>query len=288
MEDFSRAGLPQRRLRDHLRPYIPLALFVVTLFTTLIAGAMQQGVNPLEEPQDIWKGVPFAFTLLLILGSHEFGHYFVSRHHRVEATFPYFIPAPTFIGTFGAVIRMKSPIMDRRTLLDIGVAGPLAGIVVSIPALFIGLSLSEVVPSAPAEGISLGTSILFSLISRIVHGAIPAEVNLVLHPVAFAGWIGLLVTSLNLLPVGQLDGGHVTYAVFGRRQQDVAKAVMIALFILGVFSWSGWLFWGAILLVMGINHPPVVYDWIPLDGGRKVIGWLALLLFVMTFTPAPF
>ena len=271
-----------------MKPYIPLVLFAITLFTTLVAGAMQQGVNPLEKPQDIWKGIPFAFTLLLILGSHEFGHYFVSRHHHVEATFPYFIPAPTFIGTFGAVIRMKSPIMDRQTLLDIGVAGPLAGIVVSIPALFVGLSLSEVVPSAPAEGISLGTSILFSLISRIVHGAMPAEVNLVLHPVAFAGWIGLLVTSLNLLPVGQLDGGHVTYAVFGKRQQEVAKAVMVTLFFLGIFGWTGWLFWGAILLVMGINHPPVVYDWIPLDGRRKIIGWLTLVLFLMTFTPTPF
>jgi len=271
-----------------LRPFIPLALFIVTLCTTLVAGAIQQGVNPLKDPLNLWKGIPFAFTLLLILGSHEFGHYFVSRHHGVEATFPFFIPAPTFIGTFGAVIRMKSPIMDRRTLLDIGVAGPLAGIVVSIPALFVGLSMSEVVPSVPEEGISLGTSVLFSLVSRVVHGAMPADVNLVLHPVAFAGWIGLLVTSLNLLPVGQLDGGHVTYAVFGRRQQDVAKAVMVALFFLGVFSWSGWLFWGAILLVMGINHPPVVYDWIPLDGRRRVIGWLTLVLFLMTFTPTPF
>ena len=288
MEDSFYTDHPKKRLKDRLRPFIPLVLFVITLFTTLIAGAMQQGVNPLEEPQDIWKGIPFAFTLLLILGSHEFGHYFVSRHHHVEATFPYFIPAPTFIGTFGAVIRMKSPIMDRQTLLDIGVAGPLAGIVVSIPALFVGLSLSEVVPSAPAEGISLGASILFSLINRVVNGAMPAEVNLVLHPVAFAGWIGLLVTSLNLLPVGQLDGGHVAYAIFGKRQQEVAKAVMVALFILGVFGWTGWLFWGAILLVMGINHPPVVYDWIPLDGRRKIIGWLTLVLFLMTFTPTPF
>jgi membrane-associated protease RseP (regulator of RpoE activity) len=288
MEDPFHTGLPQKRLKDRLKPFIPLALFVATVFTTLVAGAMQQGVNPLEEPQDIWKGIPFAFTLLLILGSHEFGHYFVSRHHHVEATFPYFIPAPTFIGTFGAVIRMKSPIMDRQTLLDIGVAGPLAGIVVAIPALFIGLSLSEVVPSTPAEGISLGTSILFSLINRVVNGAMPAEVNLVLHPVAFAGWIGLLVTSLNLLPVGQLDGGHVTYAIFGRRQQAIAKAVMVTLFLLGVFGWTGWLFWGAILLVMGINHPPVVYDWIPLDGRRKIIGWLTLILFLMTLTPIPF
>jgi membrane-associated protease RseP (regulator of RpoE activity) len=288
MEDPFHTGLPQKRLKDRLKPLIPLALFVATVFTTLVAGAMQQGVNPLEEPQDIWKGIPFAFTLLLILGSHEFGHYFVSRHHHVEATFPYFIPAPTFIGTFGAVIRMKSPIMDRQTLLDIGVAGPLAGIVVSIPALFLGLSLSEVVPSVPEGGLSLGTSILFSLINWVVNGAMPADTNLVLHPVAFAGWIGLLVTSLNLLPVGQLDGGHVTYAIFGRRQQAVAKAVMIALFFLGVLGWTGWLFWGAILMIMGINHPPVVYDWIPLDGRRKIIGWLTLMLFVMTFTPIPF
>jgi membrane-associated protease RseP (regulator of RpoE activity) len=288
MESSPQPEINQRRLKDRLKPYLPLVLFLVTVFTTLTAGALQQGANLLDEPGDIWKGIPFAFTLLLILGAHEFGHYFVSRHHHVEATFPYFIPAPTFIGTFGAVIRMKSPIMDRRTLLDIGVAGPLAGVVVAIPALFIGLSLSEIVPSVPEGGISLGTSLLFSLVVRIVNGAMPAEVNLVLHPVAFAGWIGLLVTSLNLLPVGQLDGGHVAYAVFGRKQHAVAKALLIVLFFLGVFGWTGWLIWGAILLVMGINHPPVVYDWIPLDFRRKVVGWMALVLFLMTFTPIPF
>ncbi len=288
MDHFTQSEAARGRFRDRLKPFIPIALFAVTVLTTLAAGALQQGANLLEQPGDIRKGFPFAFTLLLILGSHEFGHYFVSRYHRVEATFPYFIPAPTLIGTFGAVIRMKSPIMDRRSLLDIGVAGPLAGLVVSIPALFIGLALSEIVPSVPEEGISLGNSILFSLLVRAVHGAVPAEINLVLHPVAFAGWIGLLVTSLNLLPVGQLDGGHVIYAVFGRRQQIVAKGVLILLFFLGIFAWTGWLFWGAILLVMGINHPPVVYDWIPLDGGRKIIGWLTLGLFLMTFTPVPF
>jgi membrane-associated protease RseP (regulator of RpoE activity) len=288
MESLSGPVTTRRRLRDRLKPYLPVFLFLITVITTLTAGALQQGANPLDEPGDIWKGIPFAFTLLLILGAHEFGHYFVSRYHHVEATFPYFIPAPTFIGTFGAVIRMKSPIMDRRTLLDIGVAGPLAGVVVAIPALFIGLSLSEIVPSVPEEGISLGTSLLFSLVVRIVNGAMPAEVNLILHPIAFAGWIGLLVTSLNLLPVGQLDGGHVAYAVLGKKQQVVAKALLIALFFLGVFGWMGWLVWGGILLVMGINHPPVVYDWIPLDFRRKIVGWLALVLFLMTFTPAPF
>lgn len=288
MDHFPQPAAARSRFKDRLKPFVPITLFAVTVLTTLAAGALQQGANLLDQPGDIRKGIPFAFTLLLILGSHEFGHYFVSRHHRVEATFPYFIPAPTLIGTFGAVIRMKSPIMDRRSLLDIGVAGPLAGMVVSIPALFIGLALSEVVPAVPEEGISLGSSILFSLLVRSVHGAVPAEINLVLHPVAFAGWIGLLVTSLNLLPVGQLDGGHVTYAVFGRRQQIIAKGVLIMLFFLGIFAWTGWLFWGAILLVMGISHPPVVYDWIPLDGRRKIIGWLALGLFLMTFTPVPF
>ena len=269
-------------------PPVNLILFVITILSTLIAGTLQQGLNPFESPGHLWKGIPFSFTLLLILGCHEFGHYFMSKRHHVDVTLPYFIPAPSFIGTFGAFIKIKSPIMDRRILLDIGAAGPLAGIIVAIPVLFAGLVLSEIVPEAAGGGVHLGTSILFSFMNWIVHGFMPENTSLVLHPIAFSGWIGLLVTCLNLIPVGQLDGGHVAYAVFGFRQRIVARVIMVMLLVLGIAGWSGWLVWAVLLYFMGINHPPVAYDQIPLDRKRKTIGWITLVVFVVTFTPVPF
>ncbi|MBA4321708.1 MAG: hypothetical protein C0408_02710 [Odoribacter sp.] len=269
-------------------PYLHFSLFLFTLFSTLVAGALQQGINPIENPWLLWKGIPFSFTLLMILGAHEFGHYFMSKKHHIDVTLPYFIPAPSFIGTFGAFIKMKSPIMDRRILLDIGAAGPLAGMCIAVPVLLVGLSLSEIRYETVESGFSLGSSLLFLFLNWLVHGSMPDDVNLILHPIAFSGWIGLLVTCLNLLPVGQLDGGHVAYAVIGPKQHVVSKAVLAILVVLGVTGWSGWLVWAGILLIMGTNHPPVIYDWIPLDRKRKVIGWITLSLFVMTFTPVPF
>jgi membrane-associated protease RseP (regulator of RpoE activity) len=212
----------------------------------------------------------------------------MAKKHHIDVTLPYFIPAPSFIGTFGAFIKMKSPMMDRRMLLDVGAAGPLGGMIVAVPVLFVGLMLSEIRTDVTETGLRLGSSLFFSLITWIIHGHLPDQVNLILHPIAFSGWIGLLVTCLNLLPVGQLDGGHVAYAIFGPRQKIVARIIMVVLIVLGVTGWSGWLVWAAILLFMGINHPRVVYEWIPLDGNRKVIGWITLTIFVLTFTPSPF
>ena len=275
-------------IKMHRFPVANVILFLITIFSTLLAGTLQLGINPLEYPLSIWRGIPFSFTLMMILGAHEFGHYFMSRRHQIEVTLPYFIPAPSFIGTFGAFIKMKSPIMDRRILLDIGAAGPLAGLIVAVPFLLVGLHLSEVKIETVDSGMNLGTSPLFSLLSWIIHGFLPDDANLVLHPVAFSGWIGLLVTSLNLLPAGQLDGGHVAYAVLGSKQRLVAKGVIAVLIVLGIFGWMGWLVWAAILVFMGIYHPPVVYDWIPLDRRRKNVGWISLAIFVLTFTPVPF
>ena len=277
-------------MKEKLRrlPYLHFFLFLFTLFSTLVAGTLQQGINPIENPWLLWKGIPFSFTLLMILGAHEFGHYFMSKKHHIDVTLPYFIPAPSFIGTFGAFIKMKSPIMDRRILLDIGAAGPLAGMCIAVPVLLVGLSLSEIRHETVESGFSLGSSLFFLFFNWLVHGSMPDDANLILHPIAFSGWIGLLVTCLNLLPVGQLDGGHVAYAVIGPKQHVVSKAVLAILVVLGVTGWSGWLVWAGILLIMGTNHPPVIYDWIPLDRKRKVIGWITLSLFVMTFTPVPF
>jgi membrane-associated protease RseP (regulator of RpoE activity) len=263
-------------------------LFLLTVLTTLAAGAIQQGINPLETPLLMWKGIPFSFSLLLILGTHELGHYFISRRHGVRVTLPYFIPAPSFIGTFGAVIKMRSPILDRRALLDVGVAGPFAGLLVAVPVLVIGLSLSEVAQAPLEEGISLGNCILFSFLSRLVVGPLPEGSGLILHPVAFSGWIGLLVTSLNLLPAGQLDGGHVAYAMFGKRQRTLALCTVALLIVLGITGWTGWLVWAILLSILGIPHPPVVYSWIPLDRKRKAAGWLAFFTLAVTFMPTPF
>jgi membrane-associated protease RseP (regulator of RpoE activity) len=276
---------------DHRHTKIPFSnilLFLLTFLTTLVAGTLQQGINPIENPGSLWRGIPFSITLLMILAAHEFGHYIMAKKHGIDVTLPYFIPAPSFIGTFGAFIKMKSPMLDRRILLDVGAAGPLTGMIVAVPVLLMGLVFSEIKPGIGESGLSLGSSLLFSLLSWIVHGYLPDEVNLVLHPIAFSGWIGLLVTCLNLLPVGQLDGGHVAYAIFGPRQRVVGRIVVAVLIVLGLTGWSGWLVWVVILLFMGISHPRVVYEWIPLDNARRVIGWVTLTIFVMTFTPIPF
>jgi membrane-associated protease RseP (regulator of RpoE activity) len=286
-----RAAPPPPPARKEPNPAINLILFLVTLFTTTYAGALMEVGHPGRAFSQLHQGLSFSLTLLLILLCHEFGHYFMARKHGVEATLPYFIPAPSLIGTFGAVIKMRSPLYSKRSLLDIGAAGPLAGVVIAIPASVIGLQLSEIRPvSGMQGGISLGSSLLFSLLSRLSVGALPENTDILLHPMAFAGWIGLLVTMLNLLPVGQLDGGHVAYALLGRFWHRVgAYLVLPVLFILGVTAWQGWLIWCVLLLfLIGTKHPPTIDDHVPLDGRRKVIGWCALALFVLTFTPVPF
>ena len=265
-----------------------LALFLLTFITTVLAGALQEGVNPLTNPGLIPKGFPFAFALMGILLAHELGHYLVARRHGVDVTMPYFIPAPSFIGTFGAFIKMRSPARDPKMLLDIGAAGPLVGVAVSIPLVALGLSLSEVKQIEGQVGTTLGDSLLLWLINWVVVGPIPPGYDVVIHPVGFAGWIGLLVTSLNLLPVGQLDGGHVVYALLGERQNRISKFVFVGLLALGVLGWEGWLVWGVLLLIMGFRHPPPVEWWVPLDRKRKVIGWLTIAVFILTFIPVPF
>ncbi len=270
-------------------PYLHLIFFVLTFFSTLIAGALQKGINIIEEPLRIYEGLPFSLTLLTILMSHELSHYFSSRMHNTQATLPFFIPAPSIIGTFGAFIKMKSPIETRKALIDIGASGPIAGFIVSVFASFIGLAYSEVVPSHDPEGIlALGDSILFTVISRIVIGTPPASYDILLHPVAFAGWIGFFVTSLNLLPVGQLDGGHILYAFLGERHRTVSMVLVVLLSILGLFFWEGWAVWALLMFLLGLKHPPVIYWETPLDSRRRMTGCIALIIFILTFTPTPF
>jgi membrane-associated protease RseP (regulator of RpoE activity) len=202
---------------------------------------------------------------------------------------PLFIPGPPhFIGTFGAIIRMRGPILSRRALFDIGVAGPLAGFVVAVIVLIVGLSLSTVVDRTATFGLHLGEPLLLQFISWLVIGPLPPEADVVLHPIGFAAWFGLFVTSLNLLPIGQLDGGHVAYALWGRRQRTMALAFLPILLILGFYGWSGWFLWAIMAGLWGIGHPPVMDPQVPLGRNRTVVGWIAFAVLVVTFAPVPF
>ena len=274
--------MPHKLTRTHV------LLFIATFFTTLIAGAFLNGVIPWEEPARLYLGLPFSLTLLLILMVHELSHYFTSRKHHVSASLPYFIPAPPIIGTFGAIIKMKPPIPDKRSLIDIGASGPIGGFIIAIVACVVGLSMSEVKPAGSLDGgLAFGSSLLFSFLSEIVLHAGPEDYDVILHPVAFAGWIGLLVTSLNLLPIGQLDGGHIVYALFGEKHSLIAKITIPVLIVMGITLWPGWLVWAILMIVMGHKHPPVVYPHIQLDKNRKIIGWISFAIFILTFTPMP-
>lgn len=278
---------PQRSIRIHL------ILFLCTLLTTFSAGALQQGIDIFKEPLRILEGAPFALTLLLILGTHEFGHYLTARARGVDVSLPYFIPAPTFLGTFGAFIKMRSIAKYKGDLLDVGAAGPIAGAIIAVPMYLVGLHLSEIVPPSElssAEGIRLGSSLITKGVEAIaLGGAMPENHDLLLHPIAFAAWIGFFVTCLNLLPIGQLDGGHIAYAIFGRYHRKISQGMVIVLVSLGFLGgWAGWLMWGMLVLILGIGHPPPLDPTRPLTPRQIWIGWISMILFVLTFIPNPF
>lgn len=269
-------------------PYLNIVLFVLTFISTLTVGAMHEGIDVVAEPIKIYKGWPFSIALLLILLFHEFSHYLASKKHSIEASLPYFIPAPTLFGTFGAVIKMKSPITTKNALIDIGASGPIAGFIISVIATIIGLSFSRIMPVHDAVNvISLGDSLLFKGLARAILGAVPDNQDVYLHPVALAGWIGFFVTSLNLIPVGQLDGGHILYALLGDKHAVISKLLVGLMFIMGFLLWDGWIIWGVLLIILGFRHPPIVYSEMPLDPKRKIIGWISLAIFILTFTPVP-
>ncbi|HET8579640.1 MAG TPA: site-2 protease family protein [Nitrospiraceae bacterium] len=287
---------------EHIEPRpvdwaLPIGLFLITVFTTLWAGGYQTNTKTslgpwqflLNDPAALLKGVPFAATLLGILVTHEFGHYFLSRIHRVPASLPLFIPGPPhFIGTFGAIIRMRGPILSRKALFDIGVAGPIAGFVIAVMALAIGLHLSKVVVNEATYGLHLGEPLLLQFMSWLVLGPLPDGYDVVLHPIGFAAWFGLFVTSLNLIPIGQLDGGHVAYALWGTRQRTMALAIVPILIVLGFFGWPGWFLWAGMASILGFAHPPVRDPEVALGRTRIWVGWSALAIFVLTFAPIPF
>ncbi len=276
---------------------LPILLFSLTVFTTLWAGAYQVNTKPVsgawdfleKYPASLFNGLPFAATLLGILVIHELGHYVLARIHRMPTSFPLFIPGPPqFIGTFGAVIRMGSPIMRRRALFDIGVAGPIAGFIAAVFAVIVGLSFSYVVPKEHAFGLQLGEPLLLQGFAWLMFGPIPSTHDLVLHPIAFAAWFGFFVTAINLLPLGQLDGGHVAFAVLGRRQRQLAYISVPILIYLGLTGWPGWILWVGMASIVGLAHPPVTDPDIGLGKGRQWVAWGALVIFIITFAPVPF
>ncbi len=271
---------------------VPIILFLLTSITTLLAGAYQVGGNPFRDPTELSKGIPFAFTLLLILFCHEMGHYLTSKKYGVDTSPPYFIPGPWFpfgIGTFGAFIRIKSPIFKKRALLNIGAAGPIAGFVVSLVAVFIGLKSSQIVEmTAGGALLRLGDPLIFTLIADLL-GKTPAEgYDIALNSVAFAGWIGFFVTTLNLLPIGQLDGGHIMYALVGKKSRYISIASILGLILMGSVAWKGWFVWAGLTALIGVRHPPVIDEDEALDFKHRLVVLASVMIFILTFMPNPF
>ncbi len=260
-------------------------LLITTLVTTILAGGRQYEAFSLRE------GLLFSISLLLILGAHEFGHYWASTKNGVQSTLPYFIPAPPIFiaGTFGAFIQIKQRIPNRMVLLEIGAAGPIAGFVIALPMLMVGLHLSSVSPAIGTGGISYGSSFILNICSEYILGVDPSSpyINIHLHPIAFAGWIGMLITALNLMPVGQLDGGHIIYAIAPGKHNAIGKIFFAGLFPLGYF-WPGWFFWAAMIALMGFKTAPLKEDVGKLRATHIVLGFISMIIFILTFIPIPF
>ena len=281
-------------LERPVRPWLHWLLFVLTICTTTWAGAAHRGVNILRDPSGIQLGLPYAIGLLLILGVHELGHYFMARRHGMNVTPPYFIPVPFALGTFGAFKKMKSPPENRRALFDVAIAGPLAGLVVAIPALLIGLHDSALLLTRSADAGMLGatmvrSSILFGFLAKLSLGdVVTYESALRLGPLAFAGWLGFFVTALNLLPVGQLDGGHIARAVFGGRAGvAISSVAMWSILLLAVFVWPGLMLWALIIFFLAGRGTPPLNDVTPLSPGRRALGYFAFLILLAILAPLP-
>jgi membrane-associated protease RseP (regulator of RpoE activity) len=278
-------------------------LLVATLVSTTVVGAglarsfaagrpfdfqgdLEGYVRMWQEPSYLLAGLPFSLTLLTILLAHEFGHFLTARYYLVDASLPYFIPAPTLIGTLGAFIRIRSPILSKRVLFDIGIAGPLAGFVALVSPLVAGVALSKVVPGIGQSGdLVFGTPLLIRLMEWVRFPGVPLA-DIYLHPVARAAWVGLLATALNLFPIGQLDGGHIVYAFLGERTKYLSRLCIVILVLMGVFVTYSWLLWAAIWFFFGMRHPAIV-DPNPLGRFRTRLAIVALAVFILSFTAAP-
>ncbi len=280
---------PTPPVRQRPNYHTHVMLFLMTIVTTVVAGMLWEGLNPIEEIDQFYRGFPYAITLLGILLFHEMGHYLTARYYGMDVSLPYFLPAPPplFIGTFGAFIRMKSPARNRRALLYIGAAGPIAGFCVALPAMIYAYTTASVVPVTPsAGGLSLAEPLLLQFIGRTIIGPVQEGHAIHLNSIGLAAWFGIFVTVLNLLPMGQLDGGHIIYAIAGPYARYVSWAVVCMLLILGFF-FLGWFLW-AVLGWLTSRRPQVVLDpYTPLDRRSFMIAGIALAIFVLCFMPIP-
>ena len=283
---------------------VAVGLFALTVLSTLAAGAQFEAAyaaghapafddfyssyfRAFTEPRLFLAGVPFALTLLGILLAHELGHFFACRYYDISASYPYFVPAPTLIGTVGAFIRIRSPIASRRALFDMALAGPLIGFLIAVPALAFSIAHSRVVVGADAASpLIFGQPLIERLLEALLRPGV-AHVNLLLDPVGRAAWVGLFATALNLLPAGQLDGGHILYTLTSGGHRRISLGVALALLPLA-FLWLGWALWAVLLLVIGFRHPPLIDRWEPLDRPRRILAGAALVIFLLCFMPSPF
>ena len=300
----------------HRPLWTPLILFLLTIISTLAVGAefsisysqnrepfssdenpFTTMARPFEHPELLALGIPFSFTLLGILLAHELGHYFTCRKYGIDVTYPYFIPAPTILGTFGAFIRIRSPIPTRRALFDVGLSGPVVGFIFAVPALIFAIVNSKIVPGLGEQasaGLRFGNPPLVYLLTSMLRPHTPPG-DLLLHPVGRAAWVGLFVTALNLLPAWQLDGGHILYCLTSRLHRRISLAVgaiTLAMGVLGYWKnlfWDGWVMWGGLLLAFSwfFRHPPLLNRWEPLDPKRRMWAVYALIIFILCFTPWP-
>lgn len=287
--------------------WINILLFVVTVFSTFFVGIslsinhlysdafskntqIPVSMDMISDPQVIGLSIIYVVVLLGILLGHEFGHFLTCRFYGINATFPYFIPAPTLIGTLGAFIKIKSRITRKNQLFDIGVAGPLVGFILAVPAVIYGLTLSKAVPPSPQQGefvIVFGEPLIMKILGALIFKGIPSDYNVFLHPIAFAGWVGILVTSFNLFPVGQLDGGHVSYALLGKKSRKVGHLLLVVFIVMGFLFWIGWFVWVFLLLFLGLKHPDIDDETVPLSPRRKLLGFIMILIFILSFIPDP-
>ncbi len=282
--------VPYVRRADKPKVLFNLILFVATIFSTLLVGSMHQKGSFPTRLQDLVLGIPFSFSLMTILTLHELGHYFVARRSGVKATLPYFLPIPhPLIGTFGAIIRIKTILPNRQALARLGLAGPICGFLAAVPITIIGLKLSQIrFVGDSSGGIVLGESILFSLLNHLIHPNLLPNQDVFLHPMAYAGWLGLLVTAMNLMPIGQLDGGHIAYALLGRKRRYLIPIMIIILFLVGREWAIGWLLWVFIAIVLSLREPIVQDNITPLSVKDKITALIPYLVLILAFTPVPF
>ncbi|VVB87228.1 Peptidase family M50 [uncultured archaeon] len=283
-------GSPFKPVQE--RRWINVVLALATFITTMVMGSFLFGANPVSNLSDVLKGIPFTLAIMTVLGAHEAGHYIVAKMHGMNTSLPYFIPFPNPVGTLGAVIRHRGPIPNRKALFDVGIAGPLAGLIVSIIVTVIGLLQPPIANTLAGLQIQLGIPPLFELITRLI----PAASTSLMHPVAFAGWVGMLVTALNLIPAGQLDGGHVLRAMIGEKASHVSTFMPVVLLFTGGYmilvknlDGSIWVFWGFLLVIFAASgHPRPLNDDIPLGKGRIVLGIITFFLGLLCVTLVPF